>query len=445
MRSFLLGWQTYLYQLFNKKEEYAENRLYIISSNYAAGVAGNLIGGNFFTGLLLLLQADDAFIGLVTMLTMFSNMMQVLAPVLLERFSERKKILVIGRVITHFLNIIMISIIPLTGYANSIKLAMILVVVLLVNLINAMLSPGYQIWHIKSIPNDLRSRYFSFMQISNGILIYSVVLLSSRLVDYFKQGGNELTGLLILRAIALVLAVVDVVLLNRIREYPVSNRKVKLKEVLFSPFREKKYLATVLMACIWSFAANIPGSYYNVYLLRELNISYSFLNMVNMVSLPILMIVMPVWRRRIDSTSWFRTLYVSIGLYIVHYIGLAFVTAKTLYLYPLFLLYAFMISPGINLVFSNLPYINMPEENQTNFLGFYATMNNFAGFLGVSLGRQFITMTGDLKLTIGRTVMGNKQLILLLTAVFMMMGVFVIYRLAKKATAEEQTEEQAIL
>ena len=73
------------------------------------------------------------------------------------------------------------------------------------------------------------------MQISNGILIYSVVLLSSRLVDYFKQGGNELTGLLILRAIALVLAVVDVVLLNRIREYPVSNRKVKLKEVLFSP------------------------------------------------------------------------------------------------------------------------------------------------------------------------------------------------------------------
>ena len=72
-------------------------------------------------------------------------------------------------------------------------------------------------------------------------------------------------------------------------------------------------------------------------------------------------------------------------------------------------------------------------------------MNNFAGFLGVSLGRQFITMTGDLKLTIGRTVMGNKQLILLLTAVFMMMGVFVIYRLAKKATAEEQTEEQAIL
>ena len=62
----------------------------------------------------------------------------------------------------------------------------------------------------------------------------------------------------------------------------------------------------------------------------------------------------------------------------------------------------------------------MPEENQTNLLGFYAAMNNFAGFLGASLGRQFITMTDGLELRVGSTVMGNKQLVLLLTAVFML-------------------------
>jgi fucose permease len=101
------------------------------------------------------------------------------------------------------------------------------------------------------------------------------------------------------------------------------------------------------------------------------------------------------------------------------------------------MIYAFLISPGINLVFANLPYVNMPEDNQTNSLGFYAAINNFAGFLGVSLGRQFITMTESVELTIGQTVLGNKQLILFVTAAFMLAGVLVIYKLAGSATVKE--------
>lgn len=67
-------------------------------------------------------------------------------------------------------------------------------------------------------------------------------------------------------------------------------------------------------------------------------------------------------------------------------------------------------------------------------------MNNFAGFLGASLGRQFITMTDGLELRVGSTVMGNKQLVLLLTAVFMLAGVLVIYYLARKSAASEEAE-----
>ena len=40
----------------------------LILANITTGSIGNLIGGNFFTGLLLLLQADDAFIGSIAMI-----------------------------------------------------------------------------------------------------------------------------------------------------------------------------------------------------------------------------------------------------------------------------------------------------------------------------------------------------------------------------------------
>jgi len=203
-------------------------------------------------------------------------------------------------------------------------------------------------------------------------------------------------------------------------------------------FKEKKYLITVAIACMWSFSANIPSSFYTVYLLRELKISYSFINTVNMLSVPVMIFFMPIWRKRVDRTSWFRVFNICISLYIVHYLGLAMVTEKNLMLYPLFMLYAFAISPGINMVFANLPYVNMPEENQTNLLGFYAAMNNFAGFLGIALGRQFVTMTDGVQLQVGTTTLGNKQLVLILTAVLMLIGVLVIYRLAQRSAAAEE-------
>lgn len=431
------GLKTSFSELFGKEEELSQNRRNILMSNYCSAVSGNLYGGNFFTGFLLLMNISDANIGLITMISMFGNMLQVFSPLLLERFNERKKILIIGRIITHVINLILISIIPILVPSDSLKLVFILVATLLVNVLNAMIAPGYSVWHIKSIPNDMRSRYFSFVHLTNNILVYSVILVASRMVDIFKQNGNELTGLLILRVIALVLAVFDIIYMLKIGEYPVPKKNIRIRDVLLSPLKEKKFLVTVVMACMWSFTANIPGSYYTVYLLRELNISYSFLNTVNMLSIPVMILVMPIWRKRVDTTSWFRTLYLCIGLYIVHYIGLAFVTDKSLLLYPVFMIYAFAISPGINLVFSNLPFVNMPEDNQTNLLGFYSTMNSFAGFIGASLGRQFIAMSEGVHVNLAGTIMGSKQLILIITAVFMMISALVIFHLTKKSEKPE--------
>jgi len=433
----LRNWQTSLSELFGKGEEFSRNRRYILFVNYTSNVSGNLIGGNFLTGWLLLMNASDSYIGLITMSVLFGNMLQVLSPLLLERFPERKKVLMTGRIMVHFMNIVLISIVPLVAGSNALKLTMTLVLVLLVNVSNAFLAPGYQVWHIRSIPNEMRSRYFSFVQLTNNIIIYTVILVSSRIVDVFKENGNEFAGLLLLRAAALVLIVFDTIYMFRIKEYPAVNRKTTLRDVLLNPFKEKRYLLTVGMACMWSFAANIPGSYYSVYLLKDLNISYSFINIVNMVSVPVTILVMPIWRKRVDKTSWCQALYLSVGLYIVHYLGLAMVTEKNLLLYPLFMVYAFSILPGINMILSNFPYVNIPEENQTNLLGFYAAMNNFAGFLGASMGRQFITMTEDLKIKIGSTVMGNKQLILVLAAFCMLIGALLIYRMAQKSAAPD--------
>ena len=416
-------------------DEITYSRRNITASNISAGITNNLIGGNFFTGFLLLLNADDSFMGLVTMAGFLGNLLQVLSPLLLERFQKRKLLLICSRGAIYFFNIVVISIIPLLPMVNGIKLMLIISVILFINFINALSAPGFAVWHIKSIPEEARSKYFSFFTIINGIVIYSVILTSGKIIDYFKASGNELQGLLIFRGVALVLCLADIFFLFRIKEYPNerSEGKISLVSILLNPFKEKKYLVTVFIACLWNYSANIPGPYFTVYMLKNVGVSYSFLNIINMLNIPVLIFLTPLWRRRISSTSWFGTLYFSMGLFLLNYVLLAFVTAKALFLYPLAILFSFLVAPGINLVFSNMPYINIPAKDQTNYIGFYSAMNNLAALLGVLTGKEFIRHTEGFDIKLLGVEMQNKQYILILTATVMFIAVITIFTINRKS------------
>jgi Major Facilitator Superfamily. len=417
------------------RDEKSYSRQNILLSNTTSGVVNNLIGGNFFTGFLLLLNADDAFMGLVTMVVYIGNLLQILSPLLMERFPSRKKLLIASRAVIYLFNIIIISIIPLVPGTNGTKLMLILSVTLLVNIVNAISGPGFAIWHIKNIPEEVRARYFTLFTIINGVIIYTVILASSKIVDMFKENGHELQGLMLFRGLAFLLCLLDIFFLFKIKEHPNQSpdTKVNLINILLNPFKEKKYMITVLIACLWNFSANIPGPYFTVYMLKDMNVSYSFLNLINMANIPALILLTPLWRNRINSTSWFKTLYFSMGLFLLNYIGLAFVTKGTLFLYPVAVIFSILIAPGINLVFANVPYINIPEKNQTNFIGFYSTMANLAALLGVLTGKEFIKYTEGHTISLLGIVMQNKQYVLLLTAAAMLVAVVLIYVLHKKA------------
>jgi len=415
-------------------DEVTVSRRNITASNITSGATNNLIGGNFFTGFLLLLNADDSFMGLITMAGFIGNLLQVLSPLLLERFQSRKLMLIASRGIIYFFNIIIISIIPLMPMVNGTKLMLILVIILFINLINAISAPGFAVWQIKSIPEDVRAKYFSFFTIINGIVIYSIILASGKIIDYFKTSGNEMQGLLIFRAVALLLCLVDIFFLFRIKEYPNqrSEREINLINILLNPLKEKKYLVTVLIACLWNYSANIPGPYFSIYMLKDVGVSYSFLNIINMFNIPVLIFLTPLWRRRISSTSWFKTLYFSMGLFLLNYIGLAFVSRETLVLYPIAVIFSFLVAPGINLVFSNMPYINIPDKDQTNYIGFYSAMNNLAALLGVLTGKEFIRHTEEMTISLLGMEMQNKQYILILTAAVMLIAVLLIFAINRK-------------
>lgn len=421
-----------------KGDPMSKDRARLLACNYTSNVIANMIGGTFWTGFLLLLNADDAFVGTITMITTAANMLQFIAPLFLERFKQRKKMLTILRGVIYLLNVVFIGVIPLFPVGSQFRLTMVAVSVLLVNVINALIAPGLSIWHVQSVPNNVRQYFYSTVTMTVGAVVAVFNLIGSKVVDVLTAQGLEYIGFSVLRIFAVILCVVELILYSKIKEYPYesSSAKFTVKDLFTEPFKNPKYLFTVAVVFLWCFAANMPGSYYTVYLLRDLEVSYSYITVISMFNIPIVLLLTPFWRKILTKHGWFKTLYMSLAVYLVHYFLLAMVTKQTLFIYPISQIMAYVFAIGINLAFTGIPYVNMPEKNQTVFIGFYSSISNLAALLGVTLGKYFVLFTEEMKLNIFGFMFGNKQALVMVTGI-MLIGAAIGIKLIDKKTSKD--------
>lgn len=426
----LLKCKNYLCDGWYFGDEESKSRICHLQFNYTNNIIANWVGGNFFAGIMLLLGADDGFVGLMSMFIFAANCLQILSPLVLEHFPQRKKLMIFSRLVIQFINVLFIGAIPFFPIGQQARLVIFGASVLILNVMNAFVSPGFSVWHIQFIPQRIRVRYFSLLSMTNGIIVALFNLLGGWILDNFKDIGLEVWGFATLRILAFCLLMYDLSLLWRMKEEPYehTSEKLNLFNLLVRPFRERTYLRTVGVVFLWSMMANIPGSYYSVYLLRDVEVSYSFINAVNAFNVPVLILLTPVWSRFLSRYSWLKTCNVSIALYAVHYLLLGLVTrANYVWLYPSTIIYSFVLATGINLSFTNIPYINIPKQDQTLYIGFYSTMSNLGALLGVTFGRQFVTMTESLTF-LGA---GNKQMLMYTVFVLMSLAALAIFFLRR--------------
>ncbi len=430
--SFTEGWYV-------KGDRMSEDRQRLLMCSYTSNVIANLVGGTFWTGFLLLMNADDAFIGTMTMIATAANMLQFFAPLLLERFARRKELLIILRGLLYLLNVVFVGIIPLFPVASQARLMMLAITVFAVNILNAIISPGISIWHVQSVPQNVRPHFYSIITMTVGAVVAALNLAGSKIVDLMTAHGMAYEGFTILRVVAAVLCVLELILYFKIKEYPYESTgaKFRLRDLVLEPMHNKLYLRTVSVTFLWNIAANLPGSYYTVYLLRNLGVSYSYITVISMINIPVTLFLTPVWRRVLAKHGWFKTLYLSVGVFLLHFIILALVTKKTLILYPLSQVLAYVFAVGINLSFTGIPYVNMPEKRQTAFIGFYASVAYLAALTGVTIGKYFVILTDRMHFNVFGFEMVNKQVLMLVAAVMLAFAVVGIRAIDKKTPRNE--------
>lgn len=415
----------------------SENRRRLIRFNITSSLIANLIGGNFFTGLLLILKANDSFIGLISIIIFSCNLLQLFTPYILEKLKRRKALLIGLRITIHSINIALVGLVPFVQGPSKARLLIMIVLQILINGLNAFSAPAMTVWHIAHVPNEVRVPYFSTVALLNGSFVALFNLGAARLADLFKRGGQELLGLSMLRLLAIFIAIYDIYLLTRIDELPLTEPKQKLSLKLFitKPWKKPIFLRTVLIYVLYNTICNLQGSFYGVYLLKELKLSYSYISLIAMLNIFVLSLATPFWRKKYTKYSWLAPLSCALALHSIHYFLLAFVAEGRIFLYPIAMLLAFFFNAGIGLGMSGLAYINLPSENQSLYLGFYTTLANIGALAAASISRHMITKYQGFRMSLLGASLGEKQTLMLIVGFLIFLCslvVFSIYRRNKK-------------
>ncbi len=432
--------------LIDNSDALAPDRRRYLAAAWLDGIVTSLISGIYFTGLLLAAGADDIFIGYVQMATTFCGILQFFAPLILERMKRRKPYLLVMRTLYHVFNIIIIGIIPLLPIPKAWALGAFLISVIVLNLISAFSTMGLNVWKIQSVPEHRHNAFFSVLNIGASIIGKLAAYAAGQTLDIWEQNNIHtqglsptITAMLLLRCVSVVFAVTELAVLSGMHEAPYeqdknerNNRGLRL---LLTPLRNRRFMIAISVMLLYAFITALPGNFFDVYLINEVGISYSYISVCSMIVLPISLIMTAVWSLLLQKFKWQYMLGLAMFGYAFAYFFNLPVTSETPYFYLWIQICCCLFNPCLTIVFSYLPYQHMPEENRTAYLGFHSLATTIVTFLGNFVGTQFITATQGTSITLFGYRMIHIQYMMILPflgLIFLSAWIFIAGRLLQK-------------
>ncbi len=415
-------------------DEKANNRTKMVFESLSINLVSQLFAGNFLVGFLVAMGATDNFLGTFTLCASLGSVGQILSPIIFERLPRKKPLVITLRCIYYLLYIITTGILSIPSLRNDHTLPLLLITVMIANLLNSIAGPAQTAWHLQNLDARTQNTYFSLMSPLVSVVVPIYSFLMGLLIDSIKISINELFAFQILRIITLVIAIVEVTMLIKIKEYPYAEapERIGIIKMFSNVFKDKNYMIVVGIGSFWVFSTSLSASYFSSYLISDLGMSYSWIFGISMASMPIMMISAKLFSRFRANRTLFRALSFFYIAYALTLLPQIFTQKNILFLYPLAVIVSTFFAPNINILVSQLPYVNLPEESKISYIGVYTTMNMVSIFISNAVSKFFIGVTEGVKVQLWIFTFGNKQLLNLI-AIILIIGLGTIIRVLEKS------------
>lgn len=345
---------------------------------------GTLTGGAFLSGYALLLGASDYMAGLILSLPLLTNIFQMLSAIIYERMQSRKRLIWMLQFVYRAMSCAVI-VIPIV-FPEGWRVAALFIMAFLSYAALSALAPGSNAWFVSLIPERVRGRYMSKREAMFQSSAMIISLIMGRVLDVMGRGY---AGFAVVYGTAAAFAAMELYLLSRIEEPPINAdnlHSVKFKELFVVPLTNKPFMTFVVFWVLWIFSLWIGNSFFSVYMIKYLKLSYTYINILSTVSLLVYILCVRLWGYFGDTIGWDKGLKIACAiLAVAFYLWVFIYKANAVLLFLVNILGGISWS-GINISSFNTVFKLSPEKGKTIYLGFNAAFTGIAGFMGPVIG-----------------------------------------------------------
>ncbi|WAM34751.1 MFS transporter [Caldicellulosiruptor morganii] len=342
----------------------------------------NVTMGSPVAGFAKAIGFGDLMYGIMLALPVLGGVAQVFASYILEKSKKRKSIFLISGFL-HRLLWVFIAILPLfLGKGSYILLFLLVGFMTISSISNSFTNVSFWSWMNDLIPMHIRGRFFSRRATISTI----VGMLSGLGIGKFLDSHNTLVGFSIVFVFAAIMGMLDIGCFFFVKDLPMKNEEVQLdlKKMFLSTLNNNFFRKFVVFFVIWNFGLNIAGPYFNMYMIKDLKMSYfDIILLTQIVSNVVTILTLPYIGRIVDKIGNRPMLLLSTGLISLLPIVWCFTNVNNYkFLVTTISIFAGLLWPITDMGNNNL-ILKLSDQSQTSM--YVAVINLFNAIFGSAI------------------------------------------------------------
>jgi len=382
----------------------------IIDGIYAQSMS-TITAGLFLTGFVMALGGNSSHIGAASAVPLITNVFQLFASYIIERTGMRKSICIKACYIARGLWVAF-AVMPLIymwgGFHGDDLIWAAVFFYFLISVASAFAGISWLSWMKDLVPPERRGKYFGLRSAVTSSAGLIVGLGFGRFLDIMKGYGENyyLSGFFILFMTAFGFGMASTFYLKKVEEpdRPASADARSLTAflaMLSLPFKNRNFRRLMYINMLWTFFCQIGSPFFNLFMLRDLKISFTMMAIYDMVNVIANISMFSVWGRLTDHFGNKPILLITTFFAAALPLIMVFANASNAWLLiPLFQFSTGLVWSGISLSTSNIFLKLAPSEHGSVYLSFNSALNGFVAAFGPILGGFMAYKMKDMKLMV---------------------------------------------
>ncbi len=359
-----------------------KNLIFINIESIPSIIVIQLMGGPFLTGYLIYLGASSQQIGFVLAVSALVNLIQIVMALVMQRIRNRRVMVIICFT---FFRCLWVSA-GLIPFFISPEWA-IQVYTILFMMAFMCSAAGNVVWASligDLVPASVRGRYFGIRNTIIGAVGSIALYVGGQIMDRFPGGQ----GFQILFWLCVGIVIVNTVLMFKYPNAPfVPSVETDSLKMIHKPFRDRKYLKSVIFLSVYLFIMNISVPFFPYVMLKILDLSYSSVSLIIVVHTIAIMVSNYVWGNLNTLHSNQRLLF-----YTLPFLALSCLLWGTLMFLPTMLVLILIHVVlgiglgGFNQIAFNYIIGDTPKTERPMYIAVFSAFTGFFIFLGPLIG-----------------------------------------------------------